>query len=387
MRLTEESLIKLRNYIEKENYSGYDLYDGLNITNNTFVINNYYLNTFITQFFKLNPINTRKFLAMKKTMMPKAIGIFLNAYTNLLSIHSDDEFVKARIDKLVDFLNGSSVKGYSGNCWNFGFNYKFMFDKPTVVITSIIAKGLFNYFQLTKDKQTKDMLIGVKEFIIKDLIISKQNEGICFSYTPIKEELCFNASMLAAETLSRIYYIEKDQELLSYIKKSVEFVLAHQKDDGRWNYSKNLNTGVEREQVDFHQGYVLESLDEIRRLTDLKIPGLEDSIRKGAEFYRREQFFENGRSKWRLPKIWPVDIHNQAQGIITFSKLSYLNPEYSDFAKKIAKWTIDNMQDKKGYFYFRKGRFITNKISYMRWSNAWMFLALTEILILPKKQL
>jgi hypothetical protein len=83
---------------------------------------------------------------------------------------------------------------------------------------------------------------------------------------------------------------------------------------------------------------------------------------------------------WRIPREWPVDIHNQAQGIITSSRLSHLNPEYLEFAKKIACWTIENMQDKTGYFYFRKNRFYTNKISYMRWSNAWMFLALAELL-------
>jgi hypothetical protein len=35
------------------------------------------------------------------------------------------------------------------------------------------------------------------------------------------------------------------------------------------------------------------------------------------------------------------------------------------------------MQDKEGYFYYQKRKYFTNKISYMRWTQAWMFFALT----------
>jgi hypothetical protein len=38
------------------------------------------------------------------------------------------------------------------------------------------------------------------------------------------------------------------------------------------------------------------------------------------------------------------------------------------------------MQDKKGYFYYQKFPFFTNKISYMRWGQAWMLLAISSLL-------
>jgi hypothetical protein len=41
---------------------------------------------------------------------------------------------------------------------------------------------------------------------------------------------------------------------------------------------------------------------------------------------------------------------------------------------------IQNMQDKKGFFYFRKYPNNTEKISFMRWSNAWMFVGLSAVL-------
>ena len=100
---------------------------------------------------------------------------------------------------------------------------------------------------------------------------------------------------------------------------------------------------------------------------------------KGAEFYKTEQFRHNGRSLWRLPARYPTDIHNQSVGIFTFSEICNYNEEYISFAETIAKWTIRNMQDKDGFFYYRKGRIITNRIPYMRWSQAWMFLALVTL--------
>ena len=45
------------------------------------------------------------------------------------------------------------------------------------------------------------------------------------------------------------------------------------------------------------------------------------------------------------------------------------------------KKAIRHMQDPSGYFYYQKHRFYTNKISYMRWSNAFMFNALSLYLL------
>ncbi|HNP54847.1 MAG TPA: hypothetical protein PKK69_09510, partial [Ferruginibacter sp.] len=41
--------------------------------------------------------------------------------------------------------------------------------------------------------------------------------------------------------------------------------------------------------------------------------------------------------------------------------------------EQVLEWTIRNMQDKKGYFYYQINKYITSRIPYMRWSQAWMF--------------
>ena len=55
--------------------------------------------------------------------------------------------------------------------------------------------------------------------------------------------------------------------------------------------------------------------------------------------------------------------------------------ENKELADKVLAWAIKNMQDKKGYFYYQLKKGISSKISYMRWSNAFMFNALSHYLL------
>ena len=41
---------------------------------------------------------------------------------------------------------------------------------------------------------------------------------------------------------------------------------------------------------------------------------------------------------------------------------------------------MENMRDREGYFYYQVQPFYKNRISYMRWSQAWMLLALSTLL-------
>jgi len=82
-----------------------------------------------------------------------------------------------------------------------------------------------------------------------------------------------------------------------------------------------------------------------------------------------------------LPKKFPTDIHNQSQGIITFSLLQKHNSTYPDFATQILKWTKENMGDNKNSLNYRKYKFSsTEKTLYMKWSETWMFLSYVFLL-------
>jgi hypothetical protein len=51
---------------------------------------------------------------------------------------------------------------------------------------------------------------------------------------------------------------------------------------------------------------------------------------------------------------------------------------------QVLDWTVTNMQHKKGYFYYQLKKGMSSKISYMRWSNAFMFNAMSHFLLETK---
>ena len=384
-----EYLTKLIKYIEFQNFKGYDPYDTLN---GWFPF--HWLGkwgpVFATQLQKRNPVNVRPILGINKEINAKAIGLLLNAYS-LLFKKTGELHYKEQADSFFRWLIDNPSRGFSGYCWGYNFDWAnpaktVKAYHPNIVATSFIGKGIFEYYNATENSDSPEILESICNYILNDLPVTENKHGICFSYTDIKRECCYNANMLGAEVLAKTYSVTGNNDYLDYIQKSVDFTLAYQKKDGRWNYKIDLETMREQKQVDFHQGYVLESLFEIKRYASLNERKYDNALEKGARFYRNVQFTDEGISYWRYPKFWPVEIHNQSQGIITFSLLQDLDPEYGLFAQNIAEWTIDNMQDQAGYFYYQKRKYYTNKIPYMRWSQAWMLLALVTYLYNIKEE-
>ena len=72
--------------------------------------------------------------------------------------------------------------------------------------------------------------------------------------------------------------------------------------------------------------------------------------------------------------------HCPGQLLVTLSKLKKY-AEHKELADKVVNWTITNMQDSEGYFYYQLKQFFSSHIPYMRWSNAFMFNALSYYLL------
>ncbi|MFQ3599560.1 MAG: hypothetical protein SNJ66_14600, partial [Chloroherpetonaceae bacterium] len=61
-----------------------------------------------------------------------------------------------------------------------------------------------------------------------------------------------------------------------------------------------------------------------------------------------------------------------AQSILTLTRFGKM-----DLAKRVVVWTLKNMQDESGYIYYQRTKRGINKIPYMRWSSAWVFMAIS----------
>ncbi|MCZ2283124.1 MAG: hypothetical protein LC120_08470 [Bacteroidales bacterium] len=374
---------KLVNYIEKQNFKGYDPYDTLNSWF-PFQRLGKWLAVLAIQFQKRNPINIRLLLGVKKFNSTKGMGLLLKAFVKIYRTTNDKNLIPS-IEYIKNWLiENKSV--YNNNfCW--GYDYPYSTKKehhekgfPTVIHHSYIISGFFEYYKVFNDEKVKEFILGLEKFILESIPITRFENGVCLGYNPESENCCYNASLHAVYCLAVIDKLRSSKIHNQLIEDAINFVISKQKEDGVWYYSFNHRTESERKQIDFHQGFIIESIFDIKELLGYTFDSWENSITKGINYYRKEQFFDNGMSKWRLPKIYPVDIHNQSQGIITFSKLRSYHPSYFNFAKTIKEWTIENMQDKTGYFYYRKFRYYYNKIPYMRWSQSWMLLALITLI-------
>ena len=390
----EKSLSKLIEYCEKEEYKGYDPYDTLN-SPILYRLPGNYSKFVILQLQKRNPINIRGMLGIGKEYVHKGMALFLKSYSTLYQLVDTgklDDFaieistsqLLAKANYFYNWLLSNSTEGYDGLCWAVTFpiarknSIRPKID-PSSVLACFVAEAMFEYYKINPSKEIIDKLEQIARFIEINIPFIETDKGICYSYTTRKQDIVFNANMHVAQFFSQFYALTNNIKYFELAKKCVEFTISYQEEDGKWAYSINAS-GIKKYQSDFHQGFIIDSLSEYIRLTGDNDRNKKIALDKAVSFYKTKIFRTNGSSYWRFPQKWPIDIHNQSQGIITFTNQNSENVDYLKFASKITQWTIENMQDKKGYFYYQKWPIITNKIPYIRWSQAWMMLALTTIL-------
>ena len=165
------------------------------------------------------------------------------------------------------------------------------------------------------------------------------------------------------------------EEYKQLAEASVKACCKGQREDGAWVYGLLPVQGW----VDsFHTGYNLDGLIAYEEQTgDTKYHMY---IEKGFKYYIEHFFEADGTPKYYDNKMYPIDIHCPGQLMVTLSRLHKFE-NYQGLAEKVMDWTIKNMQDKKGYFYYQLKQGISSKISYMRWSNAFMFCAMSYYLL------
>jgi rhamnogalacturonyl hydrolase YesR len=375
--LIYKSFLDLKNYCEKENFQGYDPYDGLNskLFQSIPFLKNYGLPQLIwIQLFKRNPINLRKLVGIEKEYNPKGLGLFLLGYCKLYENNNKEEYLE-KINFFSEKLISLQSKGYSGACWGYNFDWKaraFFQPKhtPTVVVTSFIAEALIESYKITKNKKYLEIALSSAYFVLNDLNRTYDDKGnFSFSYSPIDKTQVFNASLLGAKLLALVYSYTNNSEFLTEAKKAISYVSERQNSDGSWTYG----TLPFHQWVDnFHTGYNLECISTYQKIS------LDNSfnyvIEKGLDYYLNNFFTNKGEPKYYNNQMYPIDIHAPAQLVVTLKKLNCLT-ENLELVDLVLDWTINNMQSDKGYFYYQKKKYFSSKIPYMRWSQAWMFYA------------
>ena len=390
------SFKKLKTYCEAEHFKGWDPYDGLNskvFQSLPFLKKSALCREVVIQGFKRNPINLRRIAMVPKEYNAKGIGLFLQGYCNLVKVarnHSEwsellgtEDALLARVNEIAELLMSLQSKGdYHGACWGYNFDWQargglfFPANTPTVVATNFCATALMEAHELTGQKGWLDVALSSAEFVIQDLHRAPMKDGFLFSYSKLPgNDTVYNASLLGSRLLSYCYKYTNNEKCRQLAEESIKACCSGQREDGAWVYGLGTTQGW----VDsFHTGYNLDALIAYEENTgDTKY---HECIKKGFKYYINHFFEQDGTPKYYDEKMYPIDIHCPGQLFVTLSRLHEFD-DNRDLAKKVLDWTVRNMQNKQGYFYYQLKKGISSKIPYMRWSNAFMFYALSYYLL------
>ena len=388
-KLFLESYDKLESWISNEKYSGYDLYDGLNSPYFANLPNSKYIRLPLIRLSVDSPINFRPLLKIRPTIGNKSLSLISRAYFRHYNVTKNPKSLDKGKKVLAKLLKSSLINKYGQHCWHahsYGFQLKNIYyskdSKPCMVGNIFPIFTLLEEYNINRDNpETRLKIIESATAYVIENLLTEYRGTVFFRYrseTPL-DEINHNINALGASVLSKLYRITNKEKYKKIAVQCIDTLLEYQNSNGSWYYTDIVQKGVLSNQIDYHQGFIIDSLSNFIESVKPSNSKYAEALIRAADFYKNKQFFSNGQSKWRWPHKWPADIHNQAQGILTFNKLSAYGSKYRDFSHIVADWTIKNMQDQKGFFYTQKGLIINNKIPYMRWGQSWILFALSSI--------
>jgi hypothetical protein len=371
---------KLFAYCRANDWAGYDPYDALNsrILAALPGLDRRLPRLGVTQVLRRSPINLRRLMLIPKTQNPKAIALFLTALIKApaLQASSQDDLGGLLIDRVIALRSREETDW----CWGYSFPWQTRTiivprGAPNLVCTSFVGQALLDAYEQRQDSRCLEMAASSAEYILKNLYWTNGPSVAGFSYpcASLRTQV-HNANFLGATFLCRVYKHTGERKLLGPALRVARYSAALQHADGSWAYGE---APTQRWIDNFHTGYNLCALQSLSRYAETA--EFAACIRRGFAFYRDHFFREDGAVRYFHNGTYPVDIHCVAQSILTLVALKDLDSGSVALANSVFRWAMTHMWDDRGFFYYRVLRFCTIKTSYMRWSQAWMLLALSAL--------
>ena len=370
-------------WCREHDFAGHDPFDALNsrLFQATPFSNSRNARLLWTQLVKRSPADLRPLARVPAERNAKGVALFalaqLATYRRLRS-----EEAESQTRNLLAMLLSMKTEGTSGAAWGYNFDWQsrnFFAPRgtPTVVPTAFAARAFIEAAREFNDDEYLNTARSVCDFILHDLPRTVDTDtALCFSYAPNTDTRIFNASLLAAEVLAEVGTLTDDAALCAEAERAARYVIQHQQPDGSWTYGTDPNQSW----IDnFHTAYILFSLKRIISTCSLSAE-FEHALKQGYQYWKRTFFLADGWPKYYHDDFYPVDAHAAASAIVTLLECLDLDENSSTLAHQIATWTINNLRDPRGFFYYQRRRFYTVRKPYMRWTQAWMLYALARLL-------
>jgi hypothetical protein len=382
---------RLDAWIEGEGFKGWDPHDALNSPMvKTLTFGSRWLAVAWLQLVKRSPVNLRPVLGVPKGFNPKGMGLFLASYIRKYRCRGNAADLE-RVTMLVRWLDEAKRPGFAGACWGYNFDWptRNLFapvGTPTVVNTAFNGLALLDCAMLGSDAKLSALVDRARvlarsacEFILRDLPSDRPaDDELRFSYTPLDRRFVHNANVLGASLLAAVSEVTRESDLADAALAAARHTARRQRADGSWPYGDQESDGW----VDnFHTGYVLVALKRVAAC--LRTPEFDAVLAKGYEFWKKNMFLEDGTPKYYVNRTYPIDTHCVAQAILTYLAFADRDSDAVASAWRIASYGVDRLQDPAGYFHYQIHPRYRIRIPYMRWTQAWMQRALTELLSTP----
>ena len=393
---------ELRAWCRERGHAGHDPFDALNsrLFRATPLKYSRLARLAWTQAFKRSPVNLRSLALVPEGRNAKGTALFaLAALSRFRATGREDYELEART--LLDELLAARIQTEKGAAWGYNFDWQgraFYAPKgtPTVVPTAFAVRALVEATK-TLDTPGEEGTVsggvwpyltaatGACRFILEQLNRSDEtDEEVCFSYTPLDRTRVFNASLLAGEALAAVGAVTGPKVWPDYALRAARYVMRRQRADGSWAYGAD---SYQSWADNFHTAFVLTSLVRILRdcapqlETDEETRAeIEAAVSRGYRFWREGFFLADGWPKYYHHVAHPADAHSAGAALVAFAELGEREPDAQELAQRVASWTLRELYDPRGFFYYQKRRLRTVRTPYMRWSQAWMAYGMARIL-------
>ena len=328
----------------------------------------------------------RKACRIEKRIYPQALAQMARAHLLMGDVHDQAQHREKAVAILSWLLENHSA-GYTGITWGQPYDWPSRIlipaDTLRATVTSIVSAAFLDAYDRTGDQVYLDTVASACRMFIADFNYERDADGdLCFSYTTLDNFRVHNANMFAVETLLRTWSHTRDAELFDVGMAGFRLTMKCQEEDGAWRYCAPPE---DPGRIDnYHTGFLLESLVRVKRALGPEF-AWDESLRRGAEFFLKNFFLEDGTPKMKPASVYPIDIQSCAQSIITLCELGSVLPSMSQQLRKqallVTEWTTTHMMGADGGFYYRKYRNgWTDRTPYIRWGQSWMLRALAYVI-------
>jgi hypothetical protein len=368
------SLQKVQNWVEKNNYRGYEPFDGLSSFLRPLTFGNLFGERLLQQLVRQSPVNLRPIFGVKPQDSTKGRGYMAWGYLILFQTTARDEY-KLKAENCLDWLDAHKVPKFSKHSWSNHFDFSsrggsYTKNDPIIVWTSLIGQAYLLAFELTGEKHWLEIADSACGWIM-DLPRERTSQGDCLSYLADRQESIHNANMLGAALLAHTAKHTGNQNYINVARSAMKYSCSRQLPDGSWWYAEE----PKYHWIDnFHTGYNLDSLKIFIESTGDAT--YEKNLELGLQFYKQHFFESDGCPKYYHNRRYPVDSQCAAQAIDTLALFSDDDPACLELAVKVVRWTIENMQHRDGHFFYRQYPLMKAKTPMLHWAQATTFKSL-----------